>query len=260
MLNTARLDGCLEAESRRAHSKDRLRVALASTLEDVRAAQRLRHRVFVEEMGAQVSEAERGIESDRFDHYCQHLLVRDERSDRVVGCYRILTDAQAQRAGGFYSETEFDLARIRTLPGRIMEVGRTCVHPDYRTGAVISLLWSGLARFMVRHRFDHLIGCASIPLHGGVEHIGALWHGLTAAQLSPPEWRVFPRTPFTSLPRPAPDTAAELPPLIKAYLRLGAQVCGEPAWDPTFNVADLFLLLGIERLGTRYAQHYIGRA
>lgn len=260
MLNTARLDGCLEAESRRAHSKNRLRVALANTLEDVRAAQRLRHKVFVEEMGAQVAEAEHGIESDRFDHHCQHLLVRDERSDRVVGCYRILTDTRAQRAGGFYSETEFDLVRIRALPGRIMEVGRTCVHPDYRTGAVINLLWSGLARFMVMHRFDHVIGCASIPLHGGVEHIGALWHGLTTTQLSPPERRVFPRTPFTSLPRPAPGTAAELPPLIQGYLRLGAQVCGEPAWDPAFNVADLFLLLGIERLGTRYAQHYIGRA
>jgi putative hemolysin len=260
MLNTARLDDCLEAESRRAHSKHRLRVTLADTLEDVRAAQRLRHEVFVEEMGARVEEAEHGIESDRFDHYCQHLLVRDERSDRVVGCYRILTDSQAQRAGSYYSETEFDLARVRALPGRIMEVGRTCVHPDYRNGAVINLLWSGLTRFMVMHRFDYLIGCASVALHGGLEHIGALWHGLGPGELSPPERRVFPRTPFTMLPRPALGTKVEMPPLIKGYLRVGAQVCGEPAWDPAFNVADLFLLLDIERLGARYARHYLARA
>lgn len=122
------------------------------------------------------------------------------------------TDTRAQCAGRFYSETEFDLARIHALPSRIIEVGRTCVHPDYRTGAVINLLWSGLARFMVTHRFDHVIGCASIPLHGGVEHIGAFWHGLTTTQLSPPEWRVFPRTPFTSLPQPAPTTLKSVPP------------------------------------------------
>lgn len=259
MLNTARLDGHLEAETRRAHSKHRLRVSLATTLEDVRAAQRLRYKVFVEELGARVAIPERGIESDGFDHYCQHLLVRDERRGEVVGCYRILTDTQARRAGGFYSETEFDLSRIHALPGRIMEVGRTCVHPDYRSGAVISLLWSGLARFMVMRKFDYLIGCASIPLHGGVEHIGALWHRLDPAALCPPEWRVFPRTPFAHLPRPAPGTAAELPPLIKGYLRLGAQVCGEPAWDPAFNVADLFVLLSVDRLAGRYAEHYLRR-
>lgn len=260
MALPAQLDGYFQAETRRAHSKYQLRVALANTLEDVRASQRLRHAVFVKEMGARLLTPEPGLESDRFDHYCQHLLVWDDCTDQVVGSYRILTDRQAARAGGFYSETEFDLTRIRTLPGRIMEVGRTCVHPDYRGGTVISLLWSGLARFMVMHKYDYLIGCASVPLHGGAEQIGAIWHGLAETHMSPPEWRTFPRTPFTSLPVPPAGHQAEMPPLIRAYLRLGAQVCGEPAWDPAFNVADLFLLVSLDRLTARYVQHFIRRA
>jgi putative hemolysin len=247
------------AESRRAHSKFRLRVGLAHTLEDLRAAQRLRYRVFVEEMGARVPVADAGIESDRFDHYCQHLLVRDNRSGQVVGCYRILTDSQAARAGGYYSQTEFDLTRIFTIPGRFVEVGRTCVHPDYRTGAVIGLLWSGLARFMLMHRYDYLMGCASIPLTDSPGAADAVWQAVRAKHLGPPEWRVFPKTPLPSFAPPSAGIRPDLPALLKGYLRLGAQVCGDPAWDPVFNTADLFLLLGIDRISARYAQHFIRR-
>ena len=270
----ARLENYFDAEARRAHSKHRLRVRFADSLEDLRAAQRLRHRVFVEEMGARLPLAEPGIESDRFDHYCEHLLVWDEDTDQAVGCYRILTDSQAVRAGGYHAQSKFDLTRVLAVSGRLVEVGRTCVHPDYRNGAVISLLWSGLARFMLMHRYDYLIGCASIPLGrksapassalppsmavaDGVEQVGAIWQAVAASHLSPPEWRVFPKTPFAALPEAAPGTPAELPSLIRGYLRLGAQVCGEPAWDPAFNVADLFLLLSLDRLNARYAKHLI---
>lgn len=259
MAVTAQLERYFDAETRRARSKHKLRVSLAHSLEDLRAFQRLRHRVFVEEMGARLPQAEAGLESDRFDHYCQHLLVWDESADLVVGGYRILTDIQAQRAGGFYSETEFDLSRLLATPGRRIEVGRTCVHPDYRNGAVIGLLWSGLARFMLMHRYDHLMGCASIPLTAGIEQIGAIWHTLAAEHLCTPEMRVFPKTPFASLPPPVPGAEPVLPPLVNAYLRLGAQVCGAPAWDQSFHVADLFLLLNLERLTARYARHFIRR-
>jgi putative hemolysin len=210
-------------------------------------------------MGAQLPQAEPGIESDRFDHYCQHLLVWDDSIGQVVGGYRILTDVQALRAGGFYAETEFDLTRLLATPGRRVEVGRTCVHPDYRGGAVIALLWSGLARFMLMHRYDYLMGCASIPLTTGLGQVGSIWHSLAAEHLCKPETRVFPRTPFPALPPPASGAAPELPALVRAYLRLGAQVCGEPAWDRAFGVADLFLLLRLDRLRTRYAQHFIRR-
>lgn len=255
----ARLENYFDAEARHAHSKYRLRVRFADNLEDLRAAQRLRHRVFVEEMDARLPKAEPGIERDRFDHYCEHLLVWDEDSNQVVGCYRILTDRQAARAGGFYAQTEFDLTRVLAVPGRLAEVGRTCVHPDYRTGAVISLLWSGLARFMMMHRYDYLMGCASIPLAGGLEQVSAIRDRINTLHLSPPELRVFPKTPFAALPEAVPGTPVTLPPLIKGYLRLGAQVCGEPAWDPVFNVADLFVLLNFDRLSARYAHHFINR-
>jgi putative hemolysin len=259
MALAARLEEFFEAESRRAQVKYRLQLGLAATADDVRAAQRLRYRVFVEEMGAQLSNDEPGIESDRFDPFCQHLLVRDVTTDEVVGCYRILTDTQARAAGGFYSQTEFDITRVLAMPGRVVEVGRTCIHPDYRTGAVIALLWSGLARFMLLHRYDYLIGCASVPLREGIERVGAIWHMLAASYLMSAEWRVVPRAPFEVLPRPADNTPPELPPLIRGYVRLGARVCGEPAWDPAFNVADLFLLLSLDRLSARYAQHFIRR-
>jgi putative hemolysin len=275
MALAVRLDNYFDAEARRARSKHRLRLRFADTLEDLRAAQRLRHRVFVEEMGARLPLTEPGIESDRFDHYCQHLLVWDEDTDQAVGCYRILTDSQAARAGGYSAQTEFDLTRVLSVPGRLIEVGRTCVHPDFRNGAVLGLLWSGLARYMLMHRYDYLMGCASIPLGrksvpalsallpsmavaDGVEQVGAIWHAL-AAHLSSPEWRVFPKTPFAALPEATLGKSAELPPLIKSYLRLGAQVCGEPAWDPAFNVADLFLMLSLDQLSARYAQQFVSR-
>jgi putative hemolysin len=254
------LENFFEAESRRAHAKHRLRVGLAVTTDDVRAAQHLRHMVFVEEMGARLHEDEPGIECDRFDDYCQHLLVRDATNDQVVGCYRILTDSQAALAGGFYSQTEFDLTRVLAVPGRFVEVGRTCIHPDYRTGAVISLLWSGLARFMLMQQYEYLMGCASIPLGETPDAAFAQYQQIAAQHLSPPEWRVFPKTPLPlRMSGPAQAESMEIPPLIKGYLRMGAQVCGEPAWDPVFNVADLFVLLSLDRLSARYAQHFIRR-
>ncbi len=272
----ARLENYFVAETRRARSKHRLRVRFADSLEDLRAAQRLRHRVFIHETDTHLPLTEPGIESDHFDQYCEHLLVWDEDTDQAVGCYRILTDSQAIRAGGFYAQTKFDLTRVLAVPGSLVEVGRICVHPDFRNGVVIGLLWSGLARFMLMHRYDYLMGCASIPLTSGVEQVGAIWQSVAASHLSPPEWRVYPKTPFAALrpprtagvqntqeqdfcPEAAPGTPTELPPLIKGYLRLGALVCGEPAWDPAFNVADLFLLLSLDRLSARYAQHFVNR-
>lgn len=240
--------------------KRRLHVRLASTPEEVRAAQRLRHRIFVEEMGARLDQAESGIESDRYDPYCQHLLVHDAANDTVVGCYRILTHLQALRAGGFYSQSEFDLTRILALPGRLMEVGRTCVHPDYRSGAVIALLWQGLARYMTMNRFDYLMGCASIPLRRGTEEALVLYRELARTHLAPPEWRVYPKVPLPQVNLTGVTAKPMAPPLIKAYLRMGAKICGAPAWDARFNVADLFLLLRADDVRGRYARHFVNRA
>jgi putative hemolysin len=246
------------------NTEHRLCVGLAASPADVRAAQRLRHKVFVDEMGARLDCAEPGIEADRFDPYCQHLLVRCLDSDDVVGCYRILTDHQARNAGGYYSETEFDLTRILSIPGRFIEVGRTCVHPDFRGGATLALLWSGLARFIVLNRIEYLIGCASIPLTTGTHKAALIYERLAGKYLAPAEWRVFPKVPLPGLvsrrTSETSGTAGEepaIPSLVKAYLRLGARVCGAPAWDPAFNVADLFIMLRTEHIAGRYARHFM---
>jgi len=242
-------------------AETRLTVGLAASPEEVRAAQRLRYQVFVEEMGARLDLEEPGIESDRYDPYCQHLVVRDADRAQVVGCYRILSDTQAVRAGGYYSQSEFDLTRVLALPGRIMEVGRTCVHPDYRSGPVIALLWSGLARYLLMNKFDYLMGCASIPLRGGTQEAATIFERLRGRHLAPESHQVFPRVPLPSVHLAGVSvTDVSVPPLVKAYLRVGAKICGQPAWDRQFNVADLFILLRTEDVDERYARHFLSRA
>ena len=262
MLQTARREPVFQSQAP-AEQGHQLYVTLTRKPEDIRAAQRLRYQVFVEEMGAGAGDPFSRMEQDEFDPYCLHLLVRDAaHHHQVVGCYRILTDNEAARAGNYYSQTEFDLGRILSLPGRFMEVGRTCVHPDYRNGATVSLLWQGLARFMMAHKFDYLMGCASISLEKGMDYITALYTALNEKHSSPPAQRVYPHLPlFNSMPHPVAGTGQiAFPPLLSAYLRMGATICGEPAWDPQFNVADLFVLLSAKRIHPRYVRHFMQRS
>ena len=233
-------------------------VSMARTEADVREAQRLRYKVFAEEMGARLSCAEAGVDKDMYDPFCDHLLVRDADTSEVVGTYRILTPEQAKKIGGYYSENEFDLTRLGHLRERMVEVGRSCVHPDYRSGGVITLLWSGLAEYMLKNKYDYMIGCASISMADGGHNAASIYNKVRVDCMSPIEWRVFPRC---ALPLEALDNHAEsfLPPLVKGYLRLGAYVCGDPAWDPDFNTADLLVLLPMARLNSRYAKHFLGK-
>ncbi|GAA5783757.1 GNAT family N-acetyltransferase [Chitiniphilus shinanonensis] len=233
-----------------------LSLAFASTPGHLRAAQALRYKVFAEEMGAALKCREPGLDQDLFDAYCEHLLVQDDETGEVVGTYRILPPHQARKLGSYYADTEFDLTRLQHLRNQFVEVGRSCVHPDYRNGATIALLWSGLAEYMQRHGYQYLIGCASMSLADGGHHAASLYRKIAEAAYAPVEWRVFPRCP---LPLAALDQKIPVmvPPLIKGYLRAGALVCGEPAWDPDFNTADLFVLLPMQRIDTRYAKHFL---
>lgn len=243
---------------RREHREQRrtLSVSLAAHADDVRAAQALRYKVFAEEMGARLNSREPGLDIDLFDAWCDHLLVRDDDSNEVVGTYRILPPERARKLGTYYSDTEFDLTRLQHIKSRMVEVGRSCVHPDYRTGATISLLWSGLAAYMGKHGYEYLVGCASISMADGGHMAASIHRELKAQALSPVEWRVFPRCP---LPLDALDTRqqAEIPPLIRGYLKAGAYVCGDPAWDPDFNTADVLILLPMSRINRRYAKHFL---
>lgn len=228
---------------------------VARDSDEVQAAQRLRHRVFAEEMGAAVKGGELGLDQDAFDGYCDHLIVRDDHTGEVVGTYRMLPPSHAETAGMLYSETEFDLSALNPLRPQLVETGRSCVHPDHRNGAVVSLVWTGIARYMLLHGHTMLAGCASVPLADGGVQAAHVWRTVSAKNYAPDELRVHPRQPW----EPGEITGkATIPPLLRGYLRLGAQVCGRPAHDPDFGVADFFVLLDLERADKRYLRYFLG--
>lgn len=235
-----------------------LHVGLANSETEILEAQKLRYRVFADEMGARLPTRSPGVDRDLYDPFCEHLIVRDEDAGRIVGTYRILSPSAARRVGGYYSENEFDLTRLQHLRGQLVEIGRSCIDADYRSGAVIALLWSGLARYMQENGYEYLIGCASVSMADGGHAAASLYNRLKDEHLCPLEYRVFPRTPLP-LQALRQDIEADTPPLIKGYLRAGAWICGEPAWDPDFNTADLPVLLPVSRLDARYAKHFMGR-
>ena len=228
---------------------------LAAGSRDIAAAQRLRFRVFVEEMGARATVHSPEREHDYFDPWCEHLIVRDRASGDVVGTYRVLTTDNARRLGAFCAEREFDLTRLRHLRRQLVELGRACVDPAYRTGATSSLLLSGVAKIARARGASHLIGCASISMNDGGANAAAVYAQLARRYLAPTEHRVIPRSPLAALADPTAPTWV-MPPLIKAYLRLGAWIGGEPAWDPDFNVADLLVFLPIVRAEARCARPF----
>jgi putative hemolysin len=253
MSATMRLRDTTAAAS--AASSSRFVFSLASTPEEVREVQRLRYKIFIEDRGlAALANPER-LDRDAFDEACDHLIVRDVSTLKVVGTYRVLSPQGARRSGRYYSDQEFDLSRLHHLRGRMAEAGRACIDPGYRSGAVIMLLWSGLADYMKKQRCDYLIGCASLSLADGGQNAATIYRALSETALAPAEYRVRPRLPFP-VDAHALNREALLPPLIKGYMRGGAWVCGEPAWDPDFNCADLFLLLPLVKLDSRYARHY----
>ena len=249
----------LQTELLRAKRPSRqLRVGLATCETEILAAQKLRYQVFAEEMGARLSTRTPGVDRDIYDPFCEHLIVRDEEAGRVVGTYRILSPDAARRVGGYYSENEFDLTRLQHLRPRLVEIGRSCIDVEYRSGAVIALLWAGLARYMLQNRYDYLVGCASISMADGGHMAASLYNRLREEHLAPLEYRVFPRYPLP-LGEFRQDLVCEPPPLIKGYLRAGAWICGEPAWDPDFNTADLPVLMPMSRLDRKYARHFMER-
>ena len=241
-----------------------LSVAWACSEQDVREAQALRYQVFGVEMGAHLTPpagTPAGLDVDVFDAFCEHLLVRtvgeDGEPGEVIGTYRVLTPDAARRVGGLYSETEFDLTRLRHLRSRMVELGRSCVHPEHRHGGAILALWGALAQFMVANQLDTMVGCASISMRDGGHVAASLWNQLRHQHLAPIELQVRPR-----LPLPVEDLRHDLdveaPPLIKGYLRCGARILGAPAWDPDFNTADLPMLMRIQDLPSRYRKHFLG--
>ncbi|MBD3663241.1 GNAT family N-acetyltransferase [Sulfitobacter aestuariivivens] len=237
---------------------------LARTQEEMRAAQCLRYEVFVEELGGSgplVDHANR-LERDQFDPHCDHLMLIDTQTDAVVGVYRLMRREMAQRAGGFYSAAEYDLGPLLTSGRRLLELGRSCVHPDYRGGVAMHHLWTALGRYVTDHKIDILFGVASF--HG--TDFAALAQPLSLLHhrhLAPPELRVRAlEKSFQAMGLVAPDdldrkaAMVQMPSLIKAYLRLGGCV-GEGAFvDHAFNTVDVCLIMDTALLSARQRRIY----
>lgn len=232
-------------------------VSLADSAEALRESQRLRYRIFAEEGGANIDAAD-GLDADRFDDFCEHLLVRNGLTGELIATTRVLTEDGAKRAGGYYSEHEFEFDALRAASGPLLEIGRTCVHPEYRSGAAVAVLWGGLARHFDIERYAYLIGCASIPARDGGRSARQLFESLRDRLIE----EALRATPRLDLPDNVVDFGAgaqAMPPLLKAYIRLGARIGGEPCWDPGFRCADLLILLPPARIAKKYARHFLGR-
>ncbi|MGP8302305.1 GNAT family N-acetyltransferase [Streptomyces inhibens] len=229
---------------------------IADTREQIRAAQRLRHQVFAEEMGATLHSPLAGHDIDAVDDLADHLVVTHNATGEVVGTYRLLPPGRSPR---LYSDGEFDLGALAALRPSLIEAGRSCVHPDHRSGAVMTQMWAALARYTLLSGHRYLAGCASVPLADGGTAATHAWELGRTRYAAPPELQVTPHHPWHSaVPAPERPSLAQLPPLLRGYLRIGAFICGAPAHDPEFDVADFFVVLDMERLGDRYRRYFLG--
>jgi putative hemolysin len=245
-----------------------LGVRLARTPAEADAGFALRFRVFYEEMGARpgaVAAAARR-DTDAFDAVADHLLVLDhdlgEGPAAVVGTYRLIRREAAERVGGFYSAGEYDISPLLAYPGRVLELGRSCVHEAYRTRGTLQLLWRGIAAYVFQHRIDLMFGCASLP-GTDLDALAPALAYLHRNHLAPPPLR----------PRALPDrhvpmdrvggsgvdlraVLAELPPLVKGYLRLGGFVGDGAVLDPQFNTTDVCVVVKTDLVTAKYYRHY----
>ncbi len=254
------------------HRVGQLDVRLAVSEAEVAAAQTLRYQIFYEEMGAKPSlrMAAHGRDFDEYDAICDHLLVVDHGVSgppQVVGTYRLLRQDVASAHRGFYSAGEYDLSRLiaNSRPdSQLLELGRSCVAPAWRNNTTITLLWRGIATYLQRHSIGHMFGCAS--LHGAnpllhAAELSYLYHN----HLAPPELRATAlpenHVAMNALSAAAIDpraAARALPPLVKGYLRVGAMVGDGGFIDRQFNTVDVFVVMPVERIASRYAGKFVG--
>jgi putative hemolysin len=222
----------------------------------IEEAQRLRYEVFSSEPGYELIAT---TDADRFDQYCDHLLVREDNSGDLVGCYRMLPPPGAIAAGGLYTATEFDIRSLDPLRPSLVEMGRAVVRDEHRNGAVVLLMWAGILAYLDRCGYDHVTGCVSVPIRTSDDDVpGRQARGVRdfVLQRYRADYTVRPYRPVvvdgTPLDGIPPPDRVTVPPLMRGYVRLGARVCGEPAHDPDFGVADFMALLDKRQADTRY--------
>lgn len=237
---------------------------LSTDLDDIDLITRLRYRVFAGEPGFADSMAAvtDGRDTDRFDEHCDHLVVRHNPTGEAVGCYRLLPPPGAIAAGGLYTATEFDLSELDAIAPQTVEMGRACVAADHRSGAVLALMWAGILVYLENTGYRYLMGATSVPVLREVDRgiagtqIRGIRDFVRDRHCGP--WQVQPYRPVCLDGTPLDDIAAperlSFPPLLTGYLRMGAWICGEPAHDPSFGVADFPTVLDRRRANTRYLE------
>jgi putative hemolysin len=245
-----------------------LGVRIAATAAEVDASQALRYRVFFEEMGATAPPALVAERRDRdmFDAVADHLIVVDHAigpgPEGVVGTYRLIREDAAKRAGRFYSSGEYDIRPLMAFPGRKLELGRSCVDAGYRGRAAMQLLWRGIAAYIYVHHIDIMFGCASLP-GTDPDAIATELTYLYHTHLAPPALRPRARPPRrVDMRRVAPETIdprraqAQLPPLVKGYLRLGGFIGDGAVIDHEFNTTDVAVVVKSDLITDKYYRHY----
>lgn len=246
-------------------AEKKLTVRIAENQLEIERALALRYEVFNLELGEGLPQsASTRKDRDEYDYFCDHLIVLDENNEnKIVGTYRILKRSVAKQNIGFYSETEFDITRIYELEDEVAEIGRSCVHPDYRDGSVITMLWAGLADYMISQNVRYLMGCGSI--HSVDARMASEVYAFLKAKdaLTEEKFRVFPKAGY-HVPGFDPNLEVEdlkaltknIPPLIKGYLRAGSKICGVPALDSVFGTVDVFILFDRKLITEKYGKHY----
>lgn len=241
-------------------NESRLLVRRATTAEEIESAMRLRFEIFNLELNeGLLSSYETGLDQDEYDPYCDHIVVVDASKSKVIGTYRLLLSYRADKGIGHYAETEFNLEPFKKLKGEKLELGRACVHRDYRGSTVLGLMWGGIAQYMELHNARYLFGCGSI--HTINPHIiNSLYTYLKTKYLAEEEFLV---SPVKTIPDFDPEypfydqsMSRYIPNLLKAYLKLGARITGEPAFDDRFGVADFLIVLKKEKIMGNYRRRY----
>lgn len=246
--------------------KDQYRIKFAVSEEEIQEALKLRYKVFCLEQGKNVKDFESGIDKDQFDDNCAHLVVEEKTTSRIVGTYRVHPGPLAVESHlGFYSAQEFRIHGLEKVQMQTIEVGRSCVDPQYRNGTVVALLWAGVSDIMRRSGLRYLMGCPS--LEESDPAAGWLLYDYFKEQGKLCEEVFSDALPHVKMERPSPDELERfreshpnirklLPPLFKGYLSMGAKICSEPVYDREFGAIDFLILLDVGKLPERYQKHF----
>ena len=235
--------------------KNSLSADWVKTAEELKEVQKLRYKIFKNEMGASFTKK---TDADPFDDYCEHLIIKDNLTEKIIATYRILTPIKAKEIGQTYSEQEFEIGPLKDLirNNQMIEAGRACIHKKYRNGGTIMLLWAEIAKFMQTNKYRYLIGCSSVSIRDGGHNAANLHFYLKNHKQYIEDNRIYALNPLPT-ERLVNNGDSSMPPLLNGYLRLGANVIGGPAWDPDFQTADFLTLMDLEKISARYKKHFL---